>query len=350
MFLTKRDGLLSLITPTNFTESQRAEGLRRALLREGLFVSVADLRYPVWKNAAETLVFVHSRGRQTGSTAITHPKNPDELAKGGHPTFVRQSEWGTLPGARFLLRARPSLIRRLEERCVRLGEVCDVSQGIIVYKTRIEGAENRHISEEVRGGENWKKLLDTNSTVGRYRLEWGGRYLNYGDWLWCPRDARFFEEPKILFVRLRNKALARKLVGVYDEERFYNRDNFNNIVARDPAYPLLYILALFNSALLNYWYKAHFDNVNINPAQARLLPIARAGNKGLTSDVEVEQLAVRAGEMQHMYSGLKLCKTDQERAVLQRQIDATDRRIDQLVYELYGLTDEEIRIVEEAAK
>jgi hypothetical protein len=34
--------------------------------------------------------------------------------------------------------------------------------------------------------------------------------------------------------------------------------------------------------------------------------------------------------------------------VVQRQIDVTDKQIDQLVYELYGLTDEEIRIVEEA--
>jgi len=35
------------------------------------------------------------------------------------------------------------------------------------------------------------------------------------------------------------------------------------------------------------------------------------------------------------------------KTVLQRQIDATDRQIDNLVYELYGLTDEEIKIVEE---
>jgi len=41
-------------------------------------------------------------------------------------------------------------------------------------------------------------------------------------------------------------------------------------------------------------------------------------------------------------------KTAYEKTVLQRQIDATDRQIDQLVYELYGLTDDEIRIVEEA--
>ena len=31
----------------------------------------------------------------------------------------------------------------------------------------------------------------------------------------------------------------------------------------------------------------------------------------------------------------------------QRQIEATDREIDRLVYELYGLSDEEVRIVEE---
>ena len=31
----------------------------------------------------------------------------------------------------------------------------------------------------------------------------------------------------------------------------------------------------------------------------------------------------------------------------QRRIDATDRQIDQLVYELYGLTDDQIRIVDQ---
>jgi len=38
-------------------------------------------------------------------------------------------------------------------------------------------------------------------------------------------------------------------------------------------------------------------------------------------------------------------RTEHEKEVLQRQIEATDRQIDELVYELYGLTDEQIRIV-----
>jgi hypothetical protein len=37
-----------------------------------------------------------------------------------------------------------------------------------------------------------------------------------------------------------------------------------------------------------------------------------------------------------------------ERTVVQRQIEPTDREIDRLVYELYGLTDDEIAIVEQA--
>ena len=47
-------------------------------------------------------------------------------------------------------------------------------------------------------------------------------------------------------------------------------------------------------------------------------------------------------------SMLPFAETAHQKTVLQRQIEATDRQIDQLVYELYGLSEEEIAIVEEA--
>jgi hypothetical protein len=43
-------------------------------------------------------------------------------------------------------------------------------------------------------------------------------------------------------------------------------------------------------------------------------------------------------------------KTPHEQESLQRTIAATDKQIDLLVYELYGLTEEEIRIVEEGSR
>jgi hypothetical protein len=47
---------------------------------------------------------------------------------------------------------------------------------------------------------------------------------------------------------------------------------------------------------------------------------------------------------------LQDASTDHEKTLLQRQIEATDASIDKLVYELYGLTDEEIGIVEGSGK
>ncbi len=44
---------------------------------------------------------------------------------------------------------------------------------------------------------------------------------------------------------------------------------------------------------------------------------------------------------------VKSANTPHRQTVVQGQIAATDRQIDRLVYELYGLTEEEIKIVEE---
>lgn len=43
---------------------------------------------------------------------------------------------------------------------------------------------------------------------------------------------------------------------------------------------------------------------------------------------------------------LPKAKTAHDQTVFQRQIDGTDRQIDQLAYELYGLTKKEIKIIE----
>ena len=50
--------------------------------------------------------------------------------------------------------------------------------------------------------------------------------------------------------------------------------------------------------------------------------------------------------MLELHKRLAEAKTPPAKTMLQRQIEATDQQIDQLVYELYGLTEEEIKIVE----
>ena len=52
--------------------------------------------------------------------------------------------------------------------------------------------------------------------------------------------------------------------------------------------------------------------------------------------------------MLDLHKELDAAKTPTDKTAIQRQIDATDRQIDQLVYEFYGLTDDEIKIVQES--
>ena len=53
-------------------------------------------------------------------------------------------------------------------------------------------------------------------------------------------------------------------------------------------------------------------------------------------------------QMLELHKKLGGAKLSNEKEMIQRRIDATDSEIDRLVYDLYGLTDEEIKIVEES--
>jgi hypothetical protein len=56
--------------------------------------------------------------------------------------------------------------------------------------------------------------------------------------------------------------------------------------------------------------------------------------------------AYRSGKYNEAQVRQAEAKEPQTKTVLQRQIETTDHQIDRLVYELYELTEDEIRIVE----
>ena len=53
-------------------------------------------------------------------------------------------------------------------------------------------------------------------------------------------------------------------------------------------------------------------------------------------------------EMLELHKHLSHAKTDQEKRLITQEIESTDRQIDSLVYGLYGLTADEIAVVEES--
>ena len=63
-----------------------------------------------------------------------------------------------------------------------------------------------------------------------------------------------------------------------------------------------------------------------------------------------DRLVELVQSMLDLHRQLSIPGPEHERTLLARRIEATDRQIDRLVYELYGLTEEEIGIVEAASR
>src|SRR5260370_41933908 len=59
-----------------------------------------------------------------------------------------------------------------------------------------------------------------------------------------------------------------------------------------------------------------------------------------------DKMVVLVDSMLGLHKQLAAAKSAAQKGILQRQIEATDRQIDQLVYQLYGLTDDEVALIE----
>jgi len=151
---------------------------------------------------------------------------------------------------------------------------------------------------------------------------------------------RFFKSEKILVVRTRNLSLPRRIIATLDRNELYNLNRLSNIISR-PGYSLLGLLGFLNSTLFNWIYSSSYFDYEIKPIYLRSSPLANSNDSRLVGAVE---------RMLDLHRRLSASKTGHEKTLLSRQIEATDRQIDALVYELYGLSEEEIAIVEEAAR
>jgi hypothetical protein len=130
-----------------------------------------------------------------------------------------------------------------------------------------------------------------------------------------------------------------------------NKSVLNVLHPLDDDTGLKCLLAALNSRLLS----AFYVEMAVKSAR-RIFPkvvtrnLAEFPYPKEVSRASATELASLADRMLDLHKREHFPRTDHERAILQRQIEATDRRIDQLVYELYSLTDGEIRIVEEVTR
>ncbi|MDI6807550.1 MAG: Eco57I restriction-modification methylase domain-containing protein [Candidatus Eisenbacteria bacterium] len=112
-----------------------------------------------------------------------------------------------------------------------------------------------------------------------------------------------------------------------------------------------YVLGLLNSQILDFYLKSISTTMRGGFFRyftqfIEQLPIRTMNFTDPADKARHDRMVALVEQMLALHKQLAVAKTEHERDALQRQTNATDRQIDALVYELYGLTEEEIRTVE----
>jgi hypothetical protein len=151
----------------------------------------------------------------------------------------------------------------------------------------------------------------------------------------------FNTKPKIVYPIIANECRF-----TLDRDGYFINDKLFILPTEDTA-----LLAILNSRLANFYFSrvcAALEGANDRYLEFRAQYVDRFPIPTRFSEwprMPIMQALVE--QMLSLHEQLASATTPQDQTVLQRQIDAVDRQIDQLVYELYDLMAEEIRIVEQ---
>ena len=224
-------------------------------------------------------------------------------------------------------------------------------QDLLIVPYELVGDRPTLISEEEIAAITPKTLTYLRQCKDRLDRREKGRFKGKG-W-YCfgrPQNMSRFEVPEKIVM----PDIAKRGTCYLDRAGRWLLDTAYAIVPKSGVkLDLRFVLAVLNSPLLTYFLKEtgtmlrggyfRMKTAYLKPFPMRDIDFTKPKEKA-----HHDRMVELVETMLKLHKDLHAAKTDHEKSLIQRQIDATDKQIDQLVYELYDLTDEEIRIVEEA--
>jgi hypothetical protein len=249
------------------------------------------------------------------------------------------------------------ICKKIENNSEPISKSCDVKFGVKVYQ-RGKGKPPQ-TGEEAKNKIFESKTRETNRYYpyirGKYVTSWHMKkteaWLKYGQHLAEPREFELFTGPRVLVRRI----VGKKLIMVPTKDTVIADQLLHTVKPIKTPLDFRYIAAIIGSKLITYYFRKRFNRTEktfpeIRVAELRQLPIHEINFFEDRSKEKHKEIIVLVDRILGLNQKLAKEKIPITKNQLERQIKATDNQIDQLVYELYGLTEKEIKIVEEALK
>lgn len=355
-FLIRPSGRFGFIIPNNWLTLGTMKPFRDFLVQETGELTVVNNLHKVFSGANVDTSIVTFAKQPSGLVDLIESTKPDEY------TLIASVESKSLLNEQVIQirmykdEGSQKLVSRIEGVSQPLASIAEVKAGLKAYETgkgqppqsdKMKKDRIYHSLERV--DDSYRKYLE-GKDVKRYELAWSGSYLKYGPNLAAPRDPRLFEGRRIL-IRQIPSLPPYSINGVIVGGEELNDIN-SMIILASPGYSLEYILGVINSRLLTYWFDLKFDKFQrktfpqFKVNELAQFPIRSVDQENPAEVAQHDRMVTLVEAMLALHKGLAAARTPDEKTRLERQIEATDKQIDALVYQLYGLTEEEIKIVE----
>lgn len=295
-----------------------------------------------------------------------------------------------------------SLIKKVERDIVELHNILSIARGVGIYHKRV-GHTKSFIEQDpffstIKKDETFVPYL-RGKNISRYQAIWNNdSFISYGKWLAEPREPKFFDGERVLLRQIPGKD---NLYSTYLNKEFIIDQSV--FIGRNEKmkFETLFLTAILNSCLMAWYFRnkySEFDELfpKVKLQHFKDFPIKKVSgdcqqNLSTKADImlsnnkELNQLSQQFtqllqakfptininNKLQQWYSltagdflkepakqKIKLTLPEQQEWLqyfeqqkakansIQHIIQQTDKEIDAMVYALYGLTEEEIAIVE----
>jgi len=401
--ILNENGLLSFITPELFLRLEKSENMRKYLIENSKVIEIKFCGENVFQEVKVNTVILTLKNTHCDIYSFVIKSETNLINEFSYERWKNSKnkilEYEISEKFDFI-------IRKIIQKSTYLDKLGECVQGLTAYDSyrghsqEIIKSRAFHFNEKV--DDFCGKWLD-GKNLNRYSLAEGNEWLKYGDWLAAPREPKFFENPRILFREIPGQ--NKKIQASYTDKLYYYGHSITPfILTKIQDFNILYILSIINSGLLSWYASVKCSNFSkrtfpkLNPKDIKDLPIPdvsidvqkpfiEKAEKMLSLNKELQKISQkfqRALEREFTLDSLPkklqdwyllsygefikelekkkvklslsqkaewedyFLQESKKALALKTNIDAKDKEIDQMVYGLYGLTEEEITIVKES--
>ncbi len=345
-------GKLGVIIPNTWLQSIKFRNIRRYLVNQYYWERILDIKEHIFKAVVDTHVLIFEKNDyiknssliidtyQKGKIEFSQEINQNHLPDNGDIINVVSNDEDKL------------LFEKIKEKSVFIKDISKVYNGVKPFEkgkgTPIQTEKTMKLKPFVQVnqpkpiGENWLPLM-RGSLMNQYENRWNNNsWIQYGEWLAAPRDKKIFEAEEKIIVRQTGDSIIATIIG----KNIIARDNLHILISNSLSHK--FILGILNSKLTDFYY------YQINPERGEVLAQVKKShveqlplpNINEQNRLLHNQIIIYVEQLLQLHQEFQTENLQHKKMHIENRITYFESKIDELIYQLYELTDEEIHIVE----